>query len=54
MKIEKPWEEFYCEKCANCFQEDMCRAYMLDMSYAYCPQVRNCEKFYERLKKSAT
>jgi hypothetical protein len=20
MKIEKPWEEFYCDKCVHCFQ----------------------------------
>lgn len=48
MKIEKPWEECFCDKCIHCFDEDMCGAYMLGMSYAYCPQLRQCEKFRER------
>lgn len=50
MKIEKPWEEFACDKCIHCFQNDMCNAYMLGMSYAYCPQIRDCEKFKEDKK----
>lgn len=48
MKIEKPWEEFYCDKCVHCFQEDMCGAYMIGTSYVYCPPIRNCEKFIEK------
>lgn len=47
MKIERPWEEFFCEKCVYCFQEDMCKAYMIGTSYVYCPPIRNCEKFIE-------
>ena len=49
--IERPWEEGACEKCYYCFQEDMCSAYRLITSYAYCPHVRNCEKFYESIFK---
>ena len=45
MIIEKPWEEYVCDECYHRFQEDMCNAYMLGNSYAYCPQIRNCEKF---------
>lgn len=48
MIIERPWEESFCDKCVYCFQEDMCIAYRLGMSRAYCPQVRNCEKFVEK------
>ena len=48
MKIEKPWEECFCDKCIHCFEEDMCGVYMLGMSYAYCPQLRQCEKFKEK------
>ena len=48
MKIEKPWEECFCETCIYCMQEDMCCAYKLGMSYAYCPQIRNCEKYNEK------
>lgn len=47
MKIEKPWEEFYCGECIHCVQDDMCSAYIFGMSYAYCPHIRNCEKFEE-------
>ena len=47
MKIEKPWEECACDKCIHCFQEDMCNAYKLGTSCAYCPQIRDCEKFKE-------
>lgn len=46
--IEKPWEEFACDKCIHCFQEDMCSVYKLGMSYVYCPHIRNCEKFKEK------
>lgn len=45
--IERPWEESYCDKCYYCFQEDMCSAYYLMISYAYCPQIRDCTKFKE-------
>ena len=51
--IEKPWEECACDKCIFCFQEDMCSAYKLGMSYAYCPQIRNCEKLKERKYKKS-
>lgn len=44
--IERPWSEF-CEKCIYCVHEDMCNAYRLGMSFAYCPQIRNCEKFID-------
>ena len=54
MKIKKPWEEFFCDKCTHCFQEDMCNAYMLGMSYLYCPQIRNCEKFKEKKQRGET
>jgi hypothetical protein len=45
--IERPWEEFACDRCIHCFEENMCSAYKLITSYAYCPQIRNCNKFKE-------
>lgn len=47
MKIERPWEEFYCDECIHLFLEDMCKAYIFGASYAYCPHIRECEKFKE-------
>lgn len=47
MTIEKPWEEFYCGECIHCVQDDMCSAYRLGMSYAYCPHIRDCERYKE-------
>lgn len=52
MKIEKPWEEFYCDKCVHCFQDDMCSVYKLGTSFAYCPHIRDCEKFLEKFKEN--
>ena len=52
MKIQKPWEEFFCDKCIHCFQEDMCNAYKYGTSFAYCPQIRGCEKFKEKTPTS--
>lgn len=48
MTIERPWENFYCEECIHCVQNDMCNAYIFGLGYAYCPHIRDCEK-YERL-----
>lgn len=45
--IERPWEDFFCDKCIRHVTGDFCLAYKLGMSYAYCPHVRNCEKFKE-------
>ena len=45
MKIERPWENFYCDECVHCVQNDMCSAYIFCLSYAYCPHIRECEKF---------
>lgn len=45
--IERPWENFYCDVCENRTEHDMCMVYKLGMSYAYCPHIRNCEKFVE-------
>ena len=53
MKIEKPWEEFYCDECIHCVQDDMCSAYIFGMSYAYCPHIRECEKFEEFIEKES-
>ena len=50
--IKRPWEDGFCQKCTHCFQEDMCNAYRLGMSYVYCPQLRDCTKFHE--KRNAT
>jgi hypothetical protein len=49
--IERPWEEGYCEKCCRCVLDDMCGAYRLGMSHGYCPQIRNCNKFYPKKSK---
>lgn len=46
MIIEKPWEESACDECIHCKGEDMCSAYRIGMSFAYCPAIRNCEKFH--------
>ena len=48
MLVERPWEEDFCEKCTHCFEEDMCNAYKLGFSYAYCPQIRDCERFKDK------
>ena len=48
MKIEKPWEECFCDKCIHNLEGDMCSAYVLGMSHVYCPQIRQCEKFKEK------
>jgi hypothetical protein len=53
MNIERPWEKSFCDKCTHCFQEDMCSAYNLGMSYAYCPQVIDCNKFESKIKTNA-
>ena len=45
MKIERPWENFYCDECVHCVQNDMCSVYIFCLSYAYCPHIRECEKF---------
>ena len=45
--IERPWEDFYCDKCTHLAPKNMCLVYKLGMSYVYCPHVRNCEKFKE-------
>lgn len=49
--IERPWENFYCEECVHCVQDDMCSAYIFGLSYAYCPQIRDCEKFTKEGKE---
>ena len=51
--IERPWEDSFCEKCTHCFQEDMCNAYNFGMSYAFCPQVRECDRFENKFNTNA-
>ena len=43
MIIERPWENFYCDRCVNNFNEDMCRVKVVGFSNLYCPQVVRCE-----------
>ena len=47
--ITNPWS-YYCNRCVHCVQDDMCSAYRLGMSWCYCPQIRNCTKFWEKSK----
>ena len=54
MVVERPWEENFCEKCTHCFAEDICNAYRLGMSHAYCPQIRDCEKFKDKYEQWRT
>lgn len=46
MLIERPYEDGACEECAHRCDGDMCGVYTLGMSAAYCPHIRNCEKYY--------
>jgi hypothetical protein len=45
--IENPWQEFACDTCYHCIQDDMCNAYRYGMSYGYCPTIRDCERYKE-------
>lgn len=49
MLIKNPWEELYCDRCIHCINEDMCGGYFYGMSNAYCPQIKYCGKFKERI-----
>lgn len=45
--IERPWENFYCDKCIFRTSNDMCMKYKLGMSYVYCPRIVECKGFEE-------
>ena len=42
----------YCDKCAYNFADDMCCAYKIIMSYAYCPQIKECDRFKPRRNRN--
>lgn len=46
MIIERPYEDGACDECVHRCDGDFCGVYNLGMSAAYCPHIRDCEKFH--------
>lgn len=55
MKVEYPYMNDYCEKCKNHYfiseDEARCKVISLGMSDVMCAQVKECQKFEEKMEK---